>query len=206
MAFFQPERYFSRLSRIDIDGDLLARGFTHVLLDVDNTILTRDTSEVPRDVGMWLARARDAGISFCLLSNNWHGTVRELAATLGLPIVDHAIKPLPPAFLMARGKIGGTREDTVVVGDQLVTDVLGAHFLGMCAYMLAPLVETDLPHTLILRNFERLVMGDRRPEGVLAPEMTAKAAEAGIAAKAVAGSGDSGTVVLRPGDERGGVG
>ena len=62
----------------------------------------------------------------------------------------------------------------MVIGDQLVTDVLGAHFLGMTAYMLAPLVETDLPHTLILRNFERLVMGDRRPEGALVPEAAVK--------------------------------
>lgn len=177
MALLQPERYFSRLSRIDIDGDLLALGYNHVLLDVDNTILTRDTSEVPRDVGMWLAKARDAGIAFCLLSNNWHESVRELAASLELPIVDHAIKPLPPAFLAARTKVGGSRKDTVVIGDQLVTDVLGAHFLGMTAYMLAPLVETDLPHTLILRNFERLVMGERRPEGALAPEMIAEAPE-----------------------------
>ena len=174
MGLLQPERYFSRLSRVDIDGDLLSRGFTHVLLDVDNTILTRDTSEVPRDVGAWLARARDAGVSFCLLSNNWHGSVRELAASLELPIVDHAVKPLPPAFLAARAKVGGHRADTVVIGDQLVTDVLGAHFLGMTAYMLAPLVETDLPHTLILRNFERLVMGDRRPEGALVPEAAVK--------------------------------
>ena len=35
----------------------------------------------------------------------------------------------------------------------------------MKAYLLAPLVEQDLPHTLILRNFERVVMGERQPEG-----------------------------------------
>lgn len=51
MAFLEPDRYFARLSRIDIDRDLIERGFCNVLLDVDNTILTRDTHEVPRDVG-----------------------------------------------------------------------------------------------------------------------------------------------------------
>ena len=62
------------------------------------------------------------------------------------------------------GKAGGTRKDTVVIGDQLVTDVLGAHFVGLPAYMLQPLVEADLWHTLLLRHFERLVMGARLPE------------------------------------------
>lgn len=165
MPFLEPDRYFARLSRIDIDGDLLAVGYRFVLLDVDNTILTRDTHEVPRDVGAWLARARDAGISFCLVSNNWHEGVHHVAERLSLPIVAKAVKPLPPAFLAALGKLGAKRSQAVVIGDQLVTDVLGAHFLGMKAYLLAPLVEQDLPHTLLLRNFERAIMGERQPEG-----------------------------------------
>ena len=53
----------------------------------------------------------------------------------------------------------------MVVGDQLVTDVMGAHLLGMKAYLLAPLVEQDLPHTLLLRNVEHAIMGERQPEG-----------------------------------------
>ena len=165
MSFLQPDRYFSRVTKIDIDRDLLAQGLAHVLLDVDNTILTRDTHEVPRDVGLWLASARDAGIAFCLLSNNWHHGVYDLAGRYELPIVAKAVKPLPHGFLMAMGKIGGKRDDTVVIGDQLVTDVFGAHMVGLPAYMLQPLVEQDLPHTLLLRNFERIVMGEQRPEG-----------------------------------------
>lgn len=165
MPFLEPDRYFARLSRIDIERDLLALGYRHVLLDVDNTILTRDTHEVPRDVGAWLARARDAGIAFCLVSNNWHEGVHRLARRLSLPIVAKAVKPLPPAFLMALKKLDAKRSETVVVGDQLVTDVMGAHLLGMKAYLLAPLVEQDLPHTLLLRNVERAIMGERQPEG-----------------------------------------
>ena len=115
------------------------------------------------------SRRRATRASRCLVSNNWHEGVYQLANRLSLPIVAKAVKPLPPAFLMALGKIGATRDATVVIGDQLVTDVLGAHFLGMKAYLLAPLVEQDLPHTLLLRNFERLVMGERKPEGAGVP-------------------------------------
>lgn len=169
MAFFTPDRYFSRITRIDIKRDILGAGFDCVLMDVDNTILTRDTHEVPRDVGLWLAQARDAGIRFCLVSNNWHHGVYELAEKLELPIVAKAVKPLPFAFVAGLHKIDAKRKSTVVIGDQLVTDVLGAHFLGMTAYMLQPLVEQDLPHTLLLRNLERVIMGDRQPEEVPAP-------------------------------------
>lgn len=165
MSLVEPERYFSRISMIDIQKDIIDAGFSHVLLDIDNTILTRDTHEVPRDVSFWLSRARSVGLTFCLVSNNWHESVYDLAKRLDLPIVAKAVKPLPPAFLVALGKLGAKRKDTVVIGDQLVTDVLGAHFLGMTAYMLQPLVEQDLKHTLLLRNVERAFMGDREPEG-----------------------------------------
>lgn len=164
MKLFAPDRYFARITRIDIARDILGQGFTSVLLDVDNTILSRETSAVPSDVGAWLARARDAGISFCLVSNNWHGNVRELAGELGLPLVAKAMKPFPAAFSVARRKAGATRAQTVVIGDQLMTDVVGAHLAGMKAYLLAPLVEKDLPHTLLLRKVERALMGDRKPE------------------------------------------
>lgn len=169
MPFFEPDRYFSRISRIDIRRDIIAEGYSHVLLDIDNTILTRDTHEVPRDIGLWLAKARDAGIKFCLLSNNWHRGVHELAAQLELPIVSHAVKPLPPAYLIALNKLGAKRKNTVVIGDQLITDVIGAHLLGMKAYLVLPLVEKDLKHTLLLRNLEQALIGHLQPEGASSP-------------------------------------
>ena len=165
MPVVHPDRYFSRITRIDIQKDLVQAGFEYVLLDVDNTILTRDTHEVPQDVRHWLAQAREAGITFCMLSNNFHHGVYDLAAELELPIVAKAIKPLPHAYLMALHKVGAKHKRTVVVGDQLITDVFGAHFLGLKAYLLCPLVEHDLVHTLILRNVERAIMGSRVPEG-----------------------------------------
>ena len=164
MGLLDPDRYFSRLSHIDVERDLRARGLDCVLLDIDNTILTRDTHEVPRDVRLWLARAREAGTGVCLVSNNWHASVHALAGELDLPIVAKALKPLPHGLLLGMRKLGGTRASAVMVGDQLLTDVAAAHLAGMKAYMLQPLVEQDLPHTLLLRNSERMMLGSRQPE------------------------------------------
>lgn len=181
MSFIEPERYFSRISMIDIQKDIVDAGFSHVLLDIDNTIFTRDTHEVPRDVAFWLSKARNAGLTFCLVSNNWHEGVYDLAKRLDLPIVAKAVKPLPPAFVIALRKIGAKRGSTVMIGDQLITDVLGAHFLGMTAYLLQPLVEQDLKHTLMLRSVEKAFMGDREPEG-------AASSVAGVAGEALPGA------------------
>lgn len=164
MAYFKPDRYFSRLSNISIERDLLACGYTNVLLDIDNTFVPRDTQVIPRDARVWLGCARDAGVSICLLSNNWHRVVYDFAAEVGLPVVAKAMKPCSPAYFVALRKIGAHRKNTVAIGDQLMTDVLGAHMVGIAAYLLQPLVEQDLPHTLFLRKFERVLMGDAVPE------------------------------------------
>lgn len=166
MSLLEPDKYFSRISHIDVRRDLLSCGFSRALLDIDNTILARDTRTVPRDVGLWLARARNAGIRFCLVSNSWQDDVFGIAAELDLPIVVRSMKPLPQGYLLGMRKLGSRRSDTVMVGDQIATDVLGAHLVGMKAYMVQPLVEQDLPHTLMLRNVERVILGDRVPEPV----------------------------------------
>ncbi len=164
MSLLEPDNYFSRVSAISLESDLLARGYTHVLLDMDNTILSRATHSVPLDVMKWLGDAKRAGIRLCLLSNNWHRTPFATGEALGLPVVAKAMKPLPVGFTVASRKIGGTRADTVVVGDQPSTDVLGAHLAGMRAYLVAPLVEEGEPgHTRFVRALERAIIGT--PEG-----------------------------------------
>lgn len=164
MPFLAPDRLFKRVTSIDPVVDIVEAGFTHVLLDLDNTLLTRDTHEVPADVLEWLDALRAAGVEACILSNNWHHGAHEWAQRLGLPIVSHAVKPLPFAYGIALRKIGANRRTTLCIGDQMVTDVWGAHGRGMKAYMVGSLVEADLWHTLLLRNLEAPIMGHMKPE------------------------------------------
>ncbi len=165
MNLLSPERYFTRVSRISVSKDIVDEGFKHVLLDMDNTVLPRDGSGIPRDVVYWLSCLRRAGIAVCLLSNNWHESPYRAAQELGLPVVAKACKPLPHAFLIARDRIGARSATTLVVGDQLSTDILGAHVLGMKAYLVCPLVEADLKHTQVLRGIEGAMLGSWQPEG-----------------------------------------
>ena len=62
MSLIQPDRYFSRTSAINVEWDIVGKGFTNVLLDIDNTILSRADHQVPADVRRWLVRVRAAGV------------------------------------------------------------------------------------------------------------------------------------------------
>ncbi len=165
MRLLQPDRYFARISCIDIARDLRAQGVDSILVDIDNTIRSRETHDVPRDVVVWLEEARACGMGVCLLSNNWHANVLDVAASLDLPLVRKACKPLPFSYGAACRKIGGTRRRTVVIGDQICTDVLGARLAGMRAILVRPLADVDLPHMARMRSFEQALLGSMPLEG-----------------------------------------
>lgn len=158
-----PDLYLHSVNDIDLDA-LRAQGVDTMLMDLDNTLLPRDTSIVPDDVKRWAASLTEHGFKVVLVSNNWHERVRVVAEELGFLLVAKAIKPLPFAFLRALSLAGSSRKQAVVVGDQLFTDVLGGKLLGVKTIMVLPLSASDLPHTLMLRHVEKLLLAGRLPQ------------------------------------------
>jgi uncharacterized protein len=158
-----PDDYVTSVQAIDLDA-LRDAGIDALLLDLDNTLMPRDTNVVPGETREWAAELLRRGFSVCLVSNNWHERVRHVADELGFDLVDKAVKPLPFAFRKALRRAGTTAARAAVIGDQVFTDILGGNALGMRTVLVRPLSATDLPHTLFLRAIEAKVLGGRVPE------------------------------------------
>jgi HAD superfamily phosphatase (TIGR01668 family) len=162
VSLLAPDDYYRSVHDIPLD-ELRSHGIDTLLVDLDNTILPRDTNVVPDSLRGWAVDLAGHGFSVCLVSNNWHERVSTVARELGFDLVAKAIKPLPFAFLIALKRAHSTRARAAVVGDQIFTDVLGGKLLGMHTILVAPLSATDLPHTLLLRRIEALVLAGREP-------------------------------------------
>jgi HAD superfamily phosphatase (TIGR01668 family) len=143
---------------------LKAQGRTTVIVDLDNTLLPRDTSEFTEDIFEWCRSMHDHDLKVVLLSNNWHERVHSAAKEIDFQLVSKAIKPLPHGFFLALKRVGGKRKNAIMIGDQLFTDVLGSRLLGIPSIMVKPLAAHDLQHTLLLRHVEKLIMRDRKTE------------------------------------------
>ncbi|MBP5313596.1 MAG: HAD hydrolase-like protein [Eggerthellaceae bacterium] len=156
---FRPDKAYDRITDIDC-GMLVSAGITTALVDVDNTVLPRDTHIVPDDIMQWLGFAKQANLKVYLLSNNWHKEIYTFAQSLDLPIVAKAMKPFPFAFWIAKNRANAKRNETVCIGDQLFTDVFGAHLSGMKAYMVKPLSDVDLWYTKLFRKAEKRLLKD----------------------------------------------
>lgn len=164
MALIKPTARLHAISDISIDA-LSAKGISCVLFDRDNTVVPRDTKTVPPEVSAWLDAVRAAGIKVCMVSNNFHTTeIEASAAELGCEVIHHAMKPFPFAINAALKKMGAQPSETVLVGDQVFTDVMAGNLAGIRTILVDPQSRTDLWYTHIFRVFEAAV-GARKDEG-----------------------------------------
>lgn len=165
MGIFDADRYLASIDLIDVD-ELRAQGVRCVLFDRDNTCVPRDTGTIPPKVAAWFSRVREAGIDLCMVSNNIHADqVRASARELGCDAIAFALKPLPLALTRALRLRGLRPDEAVMVGDQVYTDVVSGTLAGVRTVLVRPQSANDLWYTLILRRFERLIVGDRSFEG-----------------------------------------
>ena len=156
MDSFRPDAYAATLATVDRTA-LWTAGIRGIVLDLDNTCCAYHRPELAAGVAEWVRAAQSDGFAIVLLSNNFAERVAAVAAQLGVPAVPNALKPLPFGFLRAVRLLGTGRRTTVVIGDQLFTDVLGAKLLGYQAVLTEPLVPVDFPLTRVLRWLERAV-------------------------------------------------
>lgn len=162
---FRADRYVASIDLIDVDG-LVRDGVRLVIADRDNTCVPRDARVAPPEIADWFVRVRAAGIATCLVSNNFHGTdIARTAAELGCEKVDHAMKPAPFAIWWAMAKMGVGAEQTLLVGDQIFTDVLAGTFSGVRTVLVRPQSRRDLWYTQLFRVGEHVLLDGVTFEG-----------------------------------------
>jgi HAD superfamily phosphatase (TIGR01668 family) len=152
---FGPDLECATLPAVPLE-ELWARGFRGIIIDLDNTVCGYRQSELAPGVREWVLAAKSRGFRLALVSNNFSERVAAVSAKLDVPAVPSALKPLPRGFLRALKHLGTRHSQTVVIGDQLFTDVLGAKLLGLHAVLTHPIVATDFPLTRVLRFMERV--------------------------------------------------
>ena len=161
-----PTLAVETLFDIDIDA-LAAQGIRGIIFDLDNTIIPWDSREMDATIVAWLRDVLDRGFKVAIVSNNWRGRVREIAARFDLPFVSRAYKPAKTGFRRALVELGLEPGEVAVVGDQLFTDVLGGNRLGLMTIWVKPLSAHEFIGTRIQRRAERLAVRMLRAKGLM---------------------------------------
>ncbi|MBQ2888022.1 MAG: YqeG family HAD IIIA-type phosphatase [Firmicutes bacterium] len=158
LGLFRPRAYYDRLALLDL-AELERLGYRALLFDVDNTITTWNSPDIAPEVVAWFAALADSNLQGCIISNNSAERLRPLAEQLGLQFVSKARKPLPVGYKRAMRLLGVEQRQTLMIGDQLLTDILGANLAGVDSVLLKPIsLAKEFRWTYVNRRIERLII------------------------------------------------
>lgn len=152
-----PKEYLDSVKEIKIDF-LRQNHIQGLVLDVDNTLIDFER-RIPDGVKEWIEEIKKQGIKCCILSNSNHvEKVSTVAKELDIPFLYFAKKPFKTGFNKAKELLGLEPENIAVVGDQIMTDVIGANRSKMFSILVKPINEKDYLLTKIKRPMERLII------------------------------------------------
>ena len=130
--------------------DLLKRGYEAAIIDLDNTVIAWNNMNYTEEMADWINRMTQAGVKIYILSNNKVERVAKVAEPLGIPYKAGALKPRRKNFQLAL--------DTIMIGDQIMTDIIGANRAKMASILVKPIARNDNFYTWANRAIERLAL------------------------------------------------
>ncbi|HOJ94245.1 MAG TPA: haloacid dehalogenase [Fervidobacterium nodosum] len=138
----------------DIDfKKLLSEGKRVFLFDFDNTINVWKSNIVPKEIEEIFKYLLSNDASVFIVSN---GKKRKLEIN-NVKIIWRALKPLPFKVMMRLKKYLKNKDEIVVIGDQIFTDILFGKLIGAYTIKVEPLdTSKEFITTKIFRFFERL--------------------------------------------------
>lgn len=149
-----PDKVFADITKITAET-LEKENIKGLILDLDDTLATRQATMPEQEVIDWLKKTKDAGIKIYILSNNRKERVTRISTALGLPFHYNGYKPFPKWILNAVRELDVPMENVVAVGDQIFTDVCGAHLAKIKAWLVVPISKHETFLFRARRVFEK---------------------------------------------------
>ena len=163
IKFFTPEYYFDTFDMASVEF-LTSLGIKGVILDVDNTLEPYENALPGEHVVKWLNDLRTVGISCAIVSNNNKERIELFNESLGLPIFYKAGKPFAKNVIRAMEALGTTKENTILMGDQIFTDVWAAHNAGIPAILVPPINDKKDLLTRFKRLLEKPILANLKKD------------------------------------------
>ena len=130
-------------------------GIKNVLVDLDNTLSSYREHVATNKTKELIKSLNKHGYQVVIVSNNRGHRVSAYAQSLNVSFRANMRKPLKFKFNRLLNEKNFEKHETILVGDQLLTDVFVAHRVGIRSMLVDKLVEEDQWTTRINRMLER---------------------------------------------------
>ena len=152
-----PTEYIASVYELDLER-LKKAGIRGIIFDIDNTLVPYDELEPNDEIIELFEKIREAGFKITLVSNNTEDRVVRNNEKLKVFALHKSQKPFIKNFKKALTLMACQKEEAVIVGDQIFTDVYGGNMAGIKTILVQPVSDKDEWKTKIKRGLERKVV------------------------------------------------
>lgn len=163
---FLPDQHVKSVFDIS-PQQLKSRGIKAIITDLDNTLVEWDRPNATPKLIEWFNDMEKNNILITIVSNNNEERVKAFSEPHRIPYIFRARKPLGRAFQKAIRQMNVRKEEVVVIGDQLLTDVFGGNRSGIHTILVVPVAKTDGFFTKFNRQMERIILNWFRKKGMI---------------------------------------
>lgn len=154
--YFKPDRVYPKMSDVPF-RELREKGLSVALLDLDNT-LAEDHVHVPTDYTRKIIRElEEAGFTCCIVSNAKSTRSSDFAAMIPVACISYANKPSPSGIYRALELLHAKKEEAVLFGDQVFTDIAAAKRAEIYSVLVEPFVKKEVFYVRLKRPLEKIV-------------------------------------------------
>lgn len=153
---FYPYEYVKSVFDIDYNK-LYSLGYRGIIFDIDNTLVHHGEDSTP-EVDALFQKIHKTGLTTLLLSNNNTERIQRFMTNIESLYISDADKPNVDNYYKAIKMLGTKKEETVVVGDQLFTDIYGANKCGIPSILVEFLRHETETKIGKRRTLEKLIL------------------------------------------------
>ncbi len=140
--YFLPDEFLPSVTALDTEK-AWEEGIRVILFDIDNTLVPYDVPVADEALSRYLLSLRERGFFLALISNNNSDRVDKFNEAFGFFSISDAGKPSTAAVHRALTHFGVEPRELLVVGDQLLTDVLAARRAGCAVVAVEPIKKKE---------------------------------------------------------------
>lgn len=156
MERYVPDVYQKSVYAIDY-SKLKEKGIKCLLFDLDNTLVPYSIKNANEKLIELFLNLKEMGFQTIIFSNSGKKRVKPFKEELEVDCCANARKPKPKNFHRILQEYRLAEDEVAIIGDQLLTDIVGGNRVGITTILVNPISVKDPFWTKPSRFFEKRV-------------------------------------------------
>lgn len=164
--FLKPTWFMDSLNELNTDV-LISNNIKTIFFDLDNTLIPFYEELPYESTKEFINGLKNKGFNIYVISNNHYERVSKFSSEINCKFSYMSYKPLPFKLNKFIKKENLYKNEIIIIGDQLITDILCSKLLKIKSILMTPACNDDLKETKLNRFIDNIIRKKQVKKGYL---------------------------------------